>query len=279
MERNGRVRHENDIAPSWSWASVTVPICYSDIVILQSNRICSIISLDSSGTASKQTGKLRIRGHVRTGFVTPIYPYSIREAAEVAPDMQSQTPTGVEHEITYRGRTFHPNEYFIFSSTKPSATLGRASPGWRLIRGSFRPDEIISPSTQLTFIAVAQRNTGHKSDSLRETHEETDPLQVWTLALVPTGKVGGEYRRVGYAMWEECYWYGYACGPKTRPGRVKRAEGWLGMAMVGDLEDMGWTRNVSGKGKHQHQFRDGDLPGLNLYHEAAGAEERDIVVV
>ncbi|CAI6335986.1 unnamed protein product [Periconia digitata] len=280
MERNKFVRHEEDISPSWSWASVTVPVCYSITVMIDSKRICDILDMTSSGTASKQRGTLKIRGETRTGFIDAIYPYSIREAVKVAPEMQTRIPTSEKHFITYRGRSFHPNDFFIFSPSKPSTTLGRASPSWRLIRGSFRPDEIIRPSTQLTFIAIAQHNTGRRPGTIIGTHDETDPLVVWSLALVPTGRVEGEYRRVGYAVWEDCYWYGYACGMRERPGcTIEKADGWRGMAVVGDLENLGWSRIVNGEGKHEHRFHDGELPGLERYHGDVGAEERVVVVV
>lgn len=32
------------------------------------------------------------------------------------------------------------------------------------------------------------------------------------LGFLPTRKADNEYRRVGYAVWADCSWYGYDCG-------------------------------------------------------------------
>lgn len=167
LDKNDRVRQKEDLAPSWSWVSVTVPVVYPVPTVIYLDRICDIVGVTVAGTPSKKTGRLEIRGHMRKGYVDPIYPYSIREAEKAVPGMTARKPDGSRNLISYRGRAWHPNDFFIFSESKPSGGLSRfAFPGWRLVRGTFRPDEIIDPCTQITFIAVAQRNAGHKPDSL-----------------------------------------------------------------------------------------------------------------
>ncbi|KAF1949893.1 HET-domain-containing protein [Byssothecium circinans] len=298
MDRNKHARHKEEIAPSWSWASVTMPVVYPVPTIIYIDPICDILSTTVSGTAAKKSGRLEIRGHTRKGYIDAIYPYAIREAADVAPHMQSPPPNGRKDRIYYRGRGLHPTDHFIFSDTKPktsSRATSKSSAGglfsqavdsWRLVRGTFRPDEVISPDTEITFIAIAQRNTGRKKGSLINTHEDSDPLQVWSLALVPTGKAEGGFRRVGYAEWEDCSWYGYSCGMRERPGReVEKGDGRGLMGLVsglGDLENLGWrSMMVGGEGvkTHRHLYGRGGLPDLGNYQRSAGVEERVLIIV
>lgn len=281
LEKNEHVRHEEGLAPSWSWVAVTVPIVYTVPAIMYIERVCEILSTFVSGSPTKQSGKVEIRGHLRTGYVNSIYPYAIREAAEALPEMTSRKPRGSKNLISFRGRAFHPNDFFVFSDADPSSGLYRmSSQNWRFVRGTFRPDEIINPSTQVTFIAIAQQNTGYTPESLIPTHTRTDPLQVYSLALVPTGREEGEYRRVGYAVWEDCSWYGYMCGRKSRPGRdIERAEGWRGMMSLGGLEHMGWSRAVDGKGVHQHRFQGDALSDRDKFHNDVRMEEKTIFIV
>ncbi|KAJ4293210.1 hypothetical protein N0V90_008492 [Kalmusia sp. IMI 367209] len=197
LEINEHVRHEQDIAPSWSWVSVTVPVVYPVPDIIFINRICDILSVSVNGTPASKTGTIEISGHLRTGYVDAIYPYAIRDAARAVPHMTARKPKGIKEVISYRGRAFHPNDYFIFSDTSPDAPVNRVSGGknWRLVRGYFRPDEVIAPNTRLTFIAIAQWNVGVDPPSLTRKHRANDPLQVWSLVLVATDEAKNQYRR------------------------------------------------------------------------------------
>ncbi|KAF2691693.1 HET-domain-containing protein [Lentithecium fluviatile CBS 122367] len=282
LERNKHVRHDEDLAPSWSWASVTVPVVYLVPTIIYLDHVCEILSTHVSGTPAKQSGRLEMRGHIRTGYVDAIYPYAIQEAAAVAPNRTCKRPTATKNSNTmsYRGRSFHPADYFIFSETNPSSTFSRLSSNWRFVRGTFRPDEIIAPNTQLSFIAIAQQHNAHKPDKFVNSHDSIDPLQVWSLALLPTGRAEGEYRRVGYAMWEDCTWYGYMCGHGTRLGRtMEKAGDWRGLFSMGDLETLGWSRPVDGQGVHEHMYESGALPKMDRYHKDVAVEEKVIVIV
>jgi hypothetical protein len=167
LKKNERVRHEEDLAPSWSWVSVTVPVVYPVPTITYLDRICNILDVSVAGTPAKKTGRLEIRGQMRKGYVNPIYPYAIPQATTDAPGMTIRKPDGSKNMASYRGRVWNPNDFFIFTESMPSGTFGRlASPSWRLIRGTFRPDEIIDSSTRITFIAIAQMNDGHNPESI-----------------------------------------------------------------------------------------------------------------
>ncbi|KAF2438812.1 HET-domain-containing protein [Karstenula rhodostoma CBS 690.94] len=283
LEHNTHVRHEAAIAPSWSWVSVTVPVVYPVPDILSLHRMCDVLSVRVAGTPAAKSGSLKLTGHLRTGYVDAIYPFAIRDAALSNPHMTTPKPTGAKHLITYRGRSFHPNDFFVFSDTSPDTTANRLSGGqnWRLIRGTFRPDELIPPNTQLTFLAIAQWHVGlAEAPATTRTHRPHDPITIWSIALVPTGATNGEFRRVGYAVWEDCAWYGYMCGVRERPGRgVEREAGWKGMLAGTHLEKMGWGGEEVG-GAHKHEWvRGGETPELKRYGHWVEVAERMVTVV
>ncbi|KAL5373840.1 hypothetical protein DPSP01_012375 [Paraphaeosphaeria sporulosa] len=283
LEHNPRVRHENAIAPSWSWVSVTVPVVYPVFDMLNLHRMCDILTVRVAGTPSAKTGSLKLSGHLRTGYIDAIYPFANREAAKSNPLMTACKPDGAKHLITYRGRSFHPHDFFVFSDTSPDTAASRFSGGqnWRLVRGTFRPDEVIPPSTQLTFLAVAQWHVGQEPPVMTRTHRSTDPITVWSIVLVPTGAADNEFRRVGYCVWEDCGWYGYNCGNKERPGRgVEREAGWKGMMAGTNLEKMGWGGEEAGNGAHKHEWvKAGETPELKRYGHWVTVAERMVTVV
>jgi hypothetical protein len=261
---------------SWSWASVTVPVVYPVPTILFIQPICEILSVRTRGTPDAQEGRVEIRGHIRTGYVNSIYPWAIREAATAYPSMAYEKPDGSKQFFTFRGRSFAPGDYFIFSPAKPSDSKNvTESSKWRLVRGTWRPDQIIDPLTEITFITIAQQNTGSVKNKLVPTHKEHDPLDVYTIGLVPTGKAG-EYTRVGYAVWETCSWYGYICGPQSRPGRdMEKARGWRSMLSRDNL----YGAKVGAKEPHVHHFEPNELPKFENYHKSVLAEEKVVVIV
>ncbi|ORY15302.1 heterokaryon incompatibility protein-domain-containing protein [Clohesyomyces aquaticus] len=289
IEANKTVRQTESLGPSWSWASVTVPVVYQVPAIISVHRICHVVSSQVSGIPSKRTGWVKIKGHIRKGYINAIYPYAIREAAARVPHMVYPKPTSSLHRITFRGRAFFPSDFFLFSMRAPNSSehAFSVSSDWHLVRGTFRPDEVIDPSTPITFLAIAQQNTGDKKGSLLHTHGDTDPLQVYSLALVPTQNRSGEYRRVGYAVWEDCAWYGHMCGQRNRLGRnIEQANDGLRSVFSGlsrNLEKMSWSNgvNVDGKGAHErfHSFQPDQLPDMKAYHKHVGIEEEEIIIV
>jgi hypothetical protein len=190
--------------------------------------------------------------------------------------MVHEKPTGGKQFFTFRDRSFSPMDYFIFSPTKVTGSKNTIeSSKWRLVRGKWRPDQVLDPSTEITFIAIAQQNTGEVKYKV-PTHNEDDPLDVYTIGLVPTGKAEGEYIRVGYAVFESCTWYGYQCGPESRPGRdIEKVEGWRAMLS----RDPGYGAKPGTKDAHGHRFEPNMTPGLANYHKSVVAEEKVVVIV
>lgn len=157
----------------------------------------------ASCTLRHNNGSVELRAHIHTGYVNPIYPYAIREAVDAYPDMAYVKPTGGKEFFTYRDHSFSPSDYFIFSPTKPTAKKNiTQSSEWLLARGTFRPDQILDPLTEITFIAIAQQYSGTEKGKVLQSHLKGDPLEVYSIAVVPTGR-DGEYTRVGYAVWED----------------------------------------------------------------------------
>ena len=307
FENNKKIRHPVSLAPSWSWASVTAPIVYPSPTLINLDPVCNILGANTSRTVASQTGRTEIGGHVRKGYVNAVYPYAIREAASkhLSP-MTLEKPEGQKNLMTFKGRAFAPNDYFLFSKRQPkmSYLAGRdmrptsyltRSWDWRLVRGTFRPDEVISCTQEITFLAIAQQHAGYKPRSLLETHMHEDPLRVYTLALVPNdehGKNKGEYRRVGYAVWSDCAWYGYNCGQKNqpgegieKPGRWTKGHGWQANDSMLDAlswwikwDDLEFYRRDK-KSTHVHPYDAGALPDIRKYRENVDVNEIVVSIV
>ncbi|KAH7074194.1 heterokaryon incompatibility protein-domain-containing protein [Paraphoma chrysanthemicola] len=297
--KNETVRPEETIAPSWTWAAVTTPVMYAQTEILDYDRICKVIDVGVSGGIEKQTGYATIRGHVRTGYLNPIYSHYIREAVEKLPHVTAPPPTGRKGQeyATFKGRLFHPNDYFIFSDAHPNPKRNDLSMehvtrqgNFRLLRGSFKPDEIIDPTTEITFLAIAQQHFGSSLESLIHTHDDAAAIKVHALALVPTDKPG-QYRRIGLSIWEQCAWYGYLCGWKDeRDRRVYRPGNY---SEDGYLQEDSWWDWLARKlwwddleaydectiGAHDHVYTSNTLPDRAKYHGKIKVEERTVTIV
>ncbi|KAJ8118954.1 hypothetical protein OPT61_g166 [Boeremia exigua] len=307
IEGNPHIRHKQSLAPSWSWASVTAPVMYGENDMLNVDCVCELQNVKASGSIDKQVGNATIHGHIRKGYVNAIYPFSMREAVERLPQMTAPPPggrLGLEH-VTFKDRSFHPIQYFLFSEQNPNPDgtveldeLRRTGP-FRFVRGTFRPDEIIDPTQEITFIAIAQRHLGKPLGRARTSIERYEPLRVHTIALVPTGDSSGIYRRVGLAIWEECAWYGYLCGWKDdRTRRITSPREWDQGFHVGeylweeayrklwwdDLELYKCHGRVGGDGengrwKHEHEYKRDRLPDLKMYKPGTRVEPRTVVIV
>ncbi|KAH9876663.1 hypothetical protein J1614_003795 [Plenodomus biglobosus] len=300
IEKNEKIRHEEDVAPSWSWASVTAPVMYASNELLNYDNICKVIDVSVTGSLDKQTGRAEIRGHVRRGHVNAVYPYAIREAANKYPHMTAVVPSqnlGLEI-MEFKNRVFHPNDYFLYSEDVPttdnkdnSAQRLTTHGNFRFVRGSFKPDELIDPAQEITFIAIAQQHFGAQLETRLDSHQSDDALKVHSLALVPTGKVEGEYRRVGLAIWDECAWYGYLCGWKDERDRIIEKPGrWTANGMYTKesrwdkmTRKLGWDDmelyKETLKGRHEHVYEADRLPDMGKYHKDVHVEERVLVIV
>jgi len=298
FEANEKVRHEQSLAPSWSWASVTTPVIYEQNELLSYDAIHDLLRVSVSGTIDKQSGRMEVRGHVRRGYINTVYPHCIREAQHFLPHMMAPRPSGrkgLEY-INFKGRLFHPNDYFLFSEMHPAPTLKNVSPyhvskkgNFRLVRGYFRPDEIVDPCTEITFIAIAQQHFGASLSTQLATHDDAAALKVHTLALVPT-RTPGEYRRVGLVVWDECAWYGYLCGYKNEMDRrVYRPGNYFNGFLQDDsfrdklARKLGWddfeALEVCEVGKHDHAYEKDSLPDMGMYHPDVNVVERTVEIV
>ena len=286
FERNEKVRHEPSLAPSWSWASVTVPVVWPDLpaVTLDYQRLCEVQSAETHGTATNMAGTVKVKGHVRIGYVNSVYPYAIREAAKTHPNMsfsKSETVASATR-VTVGGRKYRPDNFFAMSSKRPTKETD-----WKLVRGHWRPDEMLDPQTEITFLAVSQYNATRQEDRAARSYKPGDPLEVTTIGLVPTSPGSDVYRRVGYGEWEECAWYGYMCGPYEH-SEVKVSYWndtlWKILWKVLGIRRPAWGTEtcVEGKGKHHHRS-DGDgphgLPDRSAYSDKVDVEERVLHVV
>jgi hypothetical protein len=300
VPKDATTRHEQPLAPTWSWASVTTPVMYSETELLSYDPMCEVVNVSVAGDIDKQTGRATIRGHIRRGYVNPIYPHHIQEAVVSLPHMSGAPPNGrkgLEY-VNFKGRLFHPGDYFLFSDVYPAAKCKDISPssvskngGFRLVRGAFRPDEMIDPCTEITFIAIAQQHYGSQLTSMLHKHTDDAAIKVHALALVPTGNSHGEYRRVGLAIWDECAWYGYLCGWKDeRDRRVYRPGNY---SANGYLQDDTWRDKLARKswwndleaydeckqGAHEHEYEKNAVPELGMYHPRVDVAESTVIIV
>ncbi|KAH8707548.1 heterokaryon incompatibility protein-domain-containing protein [Phaeosphaeriaceae sp. PMI808] len=292
-----KVRHKDTLAPSWSWASVTVPVIYEGGEMPQYDPICHVIDVEVTGGVDRQSGYAKIRGHVRRGYVNAVYPNSIREAAEEFPHMTGNEYPGRNGQrfTNFKGRLFDATDSFLFSETNPAAHLKDISAShvsregkFRLIRGIFQPDELINPGTEITFVAITQRHMNPQL-KLAAMHAGDASLKVISLALVPSETEPGKYRRVGLAKWEQCTWYGYWCGWKDnrrayRPSKYWESGfpqdntwwDWLARKLWwDDLEALGECK----QGTHKHGHERGALPEFQTYHPNVNVTEQVLVIV
>lgn len=296
-EEHFKIRHKEQRAPSWSWASVTVPIIYSTEELFSLDRMCEVVNVSVAGSLDKQSGRAQIRGHIRHGYVNPVYPFSIREAKAKYSHMTGVDTNGNyrKERINFKDRVFSPNDYFLFSEKPPTTGSADISSerltthgSFRLVRGSFRPDQVLDPAQRITFIAMAQKLQGCR---LKDRYPTIHPLniayQVQTLALIPTG-VEGEYQRVGLAIWDECAWYGYMCGFKDSEDRIVdkpgRYEKWTKEGRWDRLGRKLWWDDLEfyeqkKMGTHAHSYEPDSLPRMDVYSKAVQVEEKVVVIV
>ncbi|KAH8724214.1 heterokaryon incompatibility protein-domain-containing protein [Phaeosphaeriaceae sp. PMI808] len=269
-DQNENTRHGQEVAPSWSWASVTVPITYDSTCATGS--ICEILDVKVYGSKATQFGRATIRGHTRRGYVNPVYPVAFLKtisATENAPWASGQAKEPI----------FNPTNWFQFSEKQPRVKQGDDDFSFEdggLVRGVYHPDELIDPSIQITFLAIAQKTVPVWVNK----HNES----VRTIALVPSGK-DNTYRRVGYAVWNDCAWYGYVCPSEnieihdlersvSPESDQPYGNQWHDPAKAPDESDgLEAYYQVRGGGLHAHESKAGCLPDLDRYHSNVDVQE------
>jgi Heterokaryon incompatibility protein (HET) len=192
-------RHERSVAPSWTWASISSPVVYPvpTISLPGLHSVCEILDVEVDGGAARQTGKIIIRGDVRTMYVDSRY--SILVAQDLSNTLTRKPGT--------RNVDLPSESYFRASSHQCLNASGFSN-----YPGIWRPDEIVSPDEPITFIAIAQRQNHARSYRI----DDKDPMSVYALGLRATGRAEKEYRRVGLALWTDCAWYGFDCREESK---------------------------------------------------------------
>jgi hypothetical protein len=273
---------------------------FAETELINYDRICEVLNVEVSGSIDRQVGSATIQGHVRRGYVNPVYSSSIPEARADMLHMVAVPPTGrkgLEYK-SFKGRSYHPGDYFLFSEKCPIPSKKQPSKvdiskygTFRLMRGSFRPDELIDPCTELTFIAIAQQHFGSSLTSMLHTHDDAAALKVHALALVPANNKSDEYKRVGLAIWDQCAWYGYLCGWKDeRDRRVYRPGN---LSEEGYVQDDTWWDKVARKtywddlealdvcevGGHEHGYERDRMPEFGRYHRDVVVGEETVIIL
>jgi hypothetical protein len=281
-------RHNQKIAPSWSWQSVTTPVVYPIPLVSSSDLfpLCEVLDVVTNDAATTSTGLVTIRGDVRTLYLKSTYQPVILETHAIDleervihPHVSLGKPFVPKDPVNIPGsplssapdKTIYDPEVLIQASFKPPTK----SSDFQLFPGTWRPDEILAPEIPVQFIAIAQNARGNRPGYLGEN----DPLEVYTLGLQQTGKTEGEFRRVGYAVWHDCAWYGYDCnqtkqkGPYAMPASMGRIE-------KGAKKVMSWLdgrkKNLlaTGDGNHSHLANT-----RSTYHHTVVIERKELVIV
>ena len=194
-------RHEKPIAPSWSWASVTYPVewPWSHAIkqrFIAMETLCEIISANVSGTPFEQRGKISLRGMTRRLWVDPCY-QRLHFAGR-----QHKNPKIKEWDIA--DRDYHLE--WAWTRCRVSFERPRSKEDFRWLSMEFYPDELLDRNGEVTFVALGE--VPAKFEKGQNFHLSRPTIV--TLALIPTGNPN-EYRRVGFAEWKNCSWYGYFC--------------------------------------------------------------------
>lgn len=292
-------RENPPVAPTWSWASTNLPVYYTSLQKLEP--VCETLDVAVNGSTSSMTGHIRIRGHTRKMYIRSIYPTSF---AKIAASTRDFVVEPLEW-VAYGTLDFHPFHYFLASPTKPMILCPKNT--FKLFPGTWRPDEILDPLEPITFIAIAERPRYTRGRGFGTT---ADPHEVFTLGLLPVDGLKDVYRRVGYAEWDYCSWYGYDCGPgdlSTSKSFLTRLE--HKMALIVHTLTLWFTRwRLSvyriplvttrrlpnglvfvrkfrcswlwpGQGRHQHPpDREHPFPSVDSYHESVKVQCKTITI-
>jgi hypothetical protein len=253
-------RSKNPISPSWSYTSVNVAVKYN--LAIQEKPMCQIIDVRVEGPPQSQVGMITMHGDTRILYMMREKKSILSEALELSKSSKYK----YAEEYGLKQMLIRPDHVVLASLEAPK---------WRsqaqAIPGNWYPDEIVSPETPVTFIAILQRP--YLSGMPVGSRDQI----VHTLALVPTGKAEGEYRRVGFASWANCSWYGFDCCEY----RHNKAEPYARLAKT-------WGRvkppvlAVSGTRQHPekpHSIALEPMPSRTAYHTDVGIEQRTVKIV
>jgi Heterokaryon incompatibility protein (HET) len=247
-------RMPDSVAPSWSWASVNVRVEYQ--APASTFPICKTIEACVTGPPNKQSGHVTIQGDIRKLYLLQNSTSHLTELKNVArsPKYQYKSQWGSMHTLFESSRT-------MLAATKPPGHFSRV----QTLHVQWEPEEIVDEKTLVTFIAIAQ-----------QPHSPEAPLDlgrqvVYTLALVPATE-GSKYRRVGWAAWQDCTWYGHSCADD----RHLKADAY------GRLSSS-WGRIkppiLCGDGTHQHPIKGNPLVDEAAYHPDVKMKRTVVTIV
>ncbi|QDS76028.1 hypothetical protein FKW77_005064 [Venturia effusa] len=205
-------RATETVAPSWSWASVNTPVEYPSF--LHTLGICRVVSATTQGSPEAVTGHLTIEGHTRTMYILSEKPSIINEAF----DSVKNNKYTYHDSHGFKQHLAEPDEVIFVSPNQPELIRAKAQP----VPGRWYPEEFIDARIPITFLALILR------PYLPSMPVESGSQAVFSIALVPTGS-DNEYKRIGFAEWRDCAWFGHECGPhrgSKRDGYSNMSKSW-----------------------------------------------------
>ncbi|KAF1966782.1 HET-domain-containing protein [Bimuria novae-zelandiae CBS 107.79] len=292
-------RHELELAPSWSWASVTPPIDWFPLYSKPINA-CDVLQADAQGSPFHSHGTLILRGMTRRLFVAPYY-QSLHFTGT-----RTQNPKIKEYDVHNMTDDGKRASHICYASTRAPSWRHRLSP----YPIEFFPDEILDPTQPVTFIALGYTPAAemHKKRLMPHFHSlalAASQRSIYTLALQTVPSSPDTYRRVGFATWNNCSWFGYFCVHPSyslefflRLRNIQEVHGLIAMLLeipslllaciLGSLFGQAivqfhvqgpvWYRELvrGNGGRHEH---DGEIRDKETYREGWEAEERTIRIV
>jgi len=254
-------REKDAVAPTWSWASVSVPVVYELSIFEQP--MCEVIDAQVNGPPHRQTGSITLHADTRTLYVMNSSTLMQYEKQRI--EQSDKYSYKAQYGLTKR--LFPPDNGMLISSEAPKL-LSSA----QIMPARWMPEEVIGSATPLTFVAIGYRpfKDGSRAYELRRA-------EVHTLALLPTGESKDEYKRVGYASWDDCTWFGYNCAEDrhlTREAYQKLGKSW-GRIKPPVLEECGGhTHPAEG-----HLFEGNPLVEKAMYHPSTRMERTTLTII
>lgn len=246
-------RKPEAVAPSWSWASVNLPVEYDTYV--QQEQFCEILDAEISGPPHVQTGKLKIRGDTRQLYVSSPDNPRVASLLKLANEYTYQNPHG------YASRLFGPSEVMV-ATREPPTMLSRS----QILPVTWQPEDVWDEQKPVTFIAITRH------PNLPAMPLDLRRQLIYTLALVPTSSTEPSYRRIGLAVWRDCSWFGYECAED----KVAKAGAWKKLGRS-------WGRVkpavLCEDDDHTHPVTHNPLPAENVYHSSAHMKRQVVHII
>ncbi|KAF2405389.1 HET-domain-containing protein [Trichodelitschia bisporula] len=243
-------------APSWSWASFANRITFYPFSKV--HPACELVNLSTANNPHDPSGSITLRADTRIMHVHNQDPGIVAEAVRLfegkglrynAPDRKVPV------------RLMDLDTMLLLTSKAPRFRSSVCA-----VPGQWMPDEMISPQTPVTFVAIATTPKLNRRGVYRQI--------VHALAVLPTEK-DDEFRRVGYAEIYDCAWFGYDCAEDLELRKPSWEQLGKRMTLRGRIRPHGLA---DGKA-HRHPIMYDPLPEQEAYHTDAGMLRREITIV